>query len=195
MARNLEKYRVRVLCEDRAQYEFIRGFLTDQGIKNNRRISPSHSLPEGTQSGEQFVREHFTADFRTYARRRENILLVVVQDIDRADKSVDDAKNEFSRLVHDAGMRGFAAADKLLFVFPKRNIETWFEWLQQTPPKGIISEDGDFKQKHKQSPSGRLGRNASELYTKNIGDTTVCENAPSSLIAACENYKALCEVL
>ena len=49
MARNLEKYRVRVLCEDKAQYSFIRGFLTSQGVESDRRISPCRDLPEGTK--------------------------------------------------------------------------------------------------------------------------------------------------
>ena len=195
MARNLEKYRVRVLCEDKAQYSFIRGFLTSQGVESDRRISPCRDLPEGTQSGEQFVREHFVNDFREVARGRENVLLVVVQDIDRANRSLDDARNELNGLVQAAGMNGFAATDKLLLVFPKRNIETWFEWLQQTPPRSPISEEEDFKLRHLRAKSGKLGKNVSDLYTKSLTDPSVCENAPGSLADACENFRALSEVM
>jgi len=195
MARNLEKYRVRVLCEDKAQYSFIRGFLTCQGIESDRRILPCRDLPEGTQSGEQFVREHFVNDFREFARGRENVLLVVVQDIDRANRSPYDARNELNALVQSAGMNGFAETDKLLLVFPKRNIETWFEWLLQTAPRSPISEVEDFKLRNIRAKSSKLGRNASDLYIKSLSDLTACENAPDSLANACENFRALSEVL
>ena len=195
MARNLEKYRVRILCEDKAQYSFIRGFLMGQGVENDRRISPCRDLPEGTRSGEQFVREHFANDFREVARGRENVLLVVVQDIDRVNKSLDDARNDLNSLVQAAGMNGFTATDKLLLVFPKRNIETWFEWLLQVPPRSQISESDDYKFKHKRSKSGKLGKNASDLYTMSQSDSSVCENTPDSLVNACESFRALSEVL
>ena len=195
MARNLEKYRVRVLCEDKAQYNFIRGFLKSQGVENDRRISPCHDLPEGTQSGEQFVREHFVNDFREFARGRENVLLVVVQDIDRVKRTPDDARNQLNNLIQAAGMNGFSDSDKLLLVFPKRNIETWFEWLLQSPPRSPISEEEDYKLKHKRSRSGKLGMNASDLYTKSLSDSSACENAPDSLANACERFRALSEGL
>ena len=92
MARNLEKYRVRVLYEDRKHFDFIRGFLLSQGVKNARRFFDIE-LPEGTQSGEQFVRERFISEFQKYARSRENKMLVVVQDIDRDEKMPEDVKN------------------------------------------------------------------------------------------------------
>ena len=77
MARNLEKYRVRILCEDKKHYDFMRGFLIEQGIKNTRKFDDI-KIPEGTQSGEQYVREHFVGEYRKYARARENKILVVV---------------------------------------------------------------------------------------------------------------------
>jgi hypothetical protein len=122
-------------------------------------------------------------------------LLVVVQDIDRANKSLDDARNDLNSLVQAAGMNGFTATDKLLLVFPKRNIETWFEWLLQAPPRSPISEGDDYKLKHKRSRSGKLGKNASDLYTKSLSDSSACENAPDSLANACERFRALSEVL
>jgi hypothetical protein len=195
MARNLEKYRVRVLCEDKAQYSFIRGFLKSQGVESDRRIYPCRNLPEGTQSGEQFVREHFVNDFRDIARGRENVLLVVVQDIDRASKSPDDAKKDLNDLVQAAGMNGISATDKLLLVFPKRNIESWFEWLQQTPSRSPVSEEEDYKLRHMRAKFGKLGKTASDLYTQSLSDSSVCKNAPDSLGYACESFKALSEVL
>ena len=55
MARNLSKYRVRVLCEDRKHFEFVRGFLLSQGIKNTHRFVDI-KLPEGRQSGDLYIK-------------------------------------------------------------------------------------------------------------------------------------------
>jgi hypothetical protein len=195
MARNLDKYRVRVLCEDKAQFDFVRGFLKNQGVEGHNRILSCRDLPEGMQSGEQFVRDNFVNDFRIYAGGRENVLLVVVQDIDRANKSPDEAKSDMNKLVKDAGMAGIDASEKLLLLFPKRNLETWFEWLQKSPPRSLVSEDEDYKLRNKRSKSGKLGKSASDLYTKSLSDPSVCENAPDSLANACESFRALCEVL
>ena len=195
MSNNLAKYRVRILCEDRTQYEFMRGFLTDQGIVSNRRILPCCPFPEGTQSGEQFVREHFVDAYNTYACTQENVLLVVVQDIDRRHRSANDARNALEKLVQETGAGGLSAPDKLLLVFPKRNIETWFAWFMQDPPAEHVSEDTNYKQRHMKLPSGKLGKRASALLRESLIDPTVCTTAPESLVDACERFRNLQEHL
>jgi len=166
-----------------------------QGVESNRRIQSCRDLPEGTQSGEQFVRENFVNDFRKVARGRENVLLVVVQDIDRANRLPEDARNDLNGLVQAAGLSGITATDKLLLVFPKRNMETWFEWLQQTLPRSPVSEKEDYKLRQMRAESGKLGKNASDIYTEGLSNPLVCENAPESLSYACESFRALSEVL
>ncbi|MDR0307238.1 MAG: hypothetical protein LBI42_10425 [Chitinispirillales bacterium] len=190
MARKFEKYRVRVLCEDREHYNFIYGFLVDRGFAE-RKINMSRELPEGSQSGEQFVREHFNNEYKRYACGQENVLLVIMQDIDHDDKRPEDMKNKYSQLVNN----GIKASDKLLFIFPKRNIETWFEWLLQTPPRAEVSESADFKQKHSCTKSTTVGKMASKFYSECHNDHSACDNAPSSLKYSCGEFERLCNYL
>ena len=167
----------------------------NQGIRSDRRISPCRPLPEGEQSGEQFVREHFIDSFKSHARSQENVLLVVSQDVDKVDMSPGDLRRNYCMLIQEAGLNILDVDDKLLFVFPKRNIETWFEWIQQDIPRGKIDEEKDFKMRHRKPQSGKLGKDASILYTKSLADPSICENAPDSLLFSCEEFKALCERL
>jgi hypothetical protein len=141
------------------------------------------------------VRENFVSNYCKYARGRENILLVVIQDIDKTNRTPDDAKNDLNMLVREAGMDAFTASDKILLVFPKRNIETWFEWLKKDPPRYEVSEEFDYKLCNKHPESSKLGKSAGDLYTKSLSDPSACENAPNSLIAACDEFNTLCEML
>ena len=81
MAKNLDKLRVYVLGEDKRHLDFIRHFLVKAGV-NRKRIVPAMELPEGRSSGEQYVRENFADTYRKYKVIRENVLLVVMQDLD-----------------------------------------------------------------------------------------------------------------
>jgi hypothetical protein len=189
MAREYEKYRVNIICEDKEHYYFIRSFLSSQGF-NKYKIHTPYGLPEGSQSGEQFVREHFTAGYQAYARGKENTLLVVMQDVDKPDKEPEDIKNKYKQLLDEQ-----KATDKLLLVFPKRNIETWFEWLGQTPPRTEISETTDFSQKHYNAKPAAVGSAAGALYSKSHTAPSVCDNAPNSLIYACGEFENLCKQL
>lgn len=187
MTRNLSDYRVVVLCEDKFHYYFIRGFLMTQGV-NDRKITSPYSLPEGRQSGEQFVRENFVDGFIKYARSQENVLFISMQDIDRVARTPVEARGDFERLVHDKGLGNIGLGDKLLLLFPKRNIETWFEWLQKEHPRSVVDENQDFKQSHRHDKPAIIGKKAGELYSRSKGDGSICTNAPDSILHACGEF-------
>ena len=190
MAKNPMHYRVRVLCEDNNHYHFIRSFLGTQGF-NERRIVTSFDLPEGSQSGEQFVRQHFAGEYKEYAHGEENVLLVVMQDIDTAHRQPKDAMDEFNKLVGGT----IAVSDKLLMAFPKRNIETWFEWIKHDPPRVAVNESMDYRQKHFGAKPARLGKEAGAIYNTSRNDASVCDNAPASLLHACNEFVRLCDII
>jgi len=194
MIRNLDKYRIHILCEDQKHYYFIRSFLLSQGVKNNHKFD-SIDLPEGSQSGKQFVREHFIKDYQKYTRSRENKILIVVQDIDKDDKTFALVKNDYSLLVQKAGLGSINDFDKLLFVFPKRNIETWLVWFGRENINNKINEVTNFKLVNNLISPADAGKRASNLYTKSRTDESVCINAPKSLIFACTEFESLCEKL
>jgi len=194
MVRNLDKYRVRVLCEDRKHFDFVRGFLLSQGIKNAHKFIDIE-LPEGTQSGEQYVREHFVSEFKKFARSRENILLVVVQDIDKDAISPENVKSELSNLIQKAGLGTIDDSDKILFVFPKRNIETWLVWLGFNSKIEKINEVMNYRFNNQQLPPAMAGKRAGKLYALSRSDESVCAHAPESLVFACKEFDLLCSNL
>jgi hypothetical protein len=70
-----------ILCEDRQQEIFARKYFEARGI-NRRKITPI-ICPSGKQSGEQYVRERYTEEVKTFRRKqRENRALVIVIDAD-----------------------------------------------------------------------------------------------------------------
>ncbi|MCL2811285.1 MAG: hypothetical protein FWD25_05270 [Clostridia bacterium] len=195
MAQNLDKYRVLVLCEDTSHYHFVRGFLLAQGIRDNRQFTLYKELPEGSGSGSRFVQMHFPNAYEEYNRKSENVLLVVVLDIDKEDIMPEDIKEQLNKILKKDKSLTIAASDKLLLVFPKRNIETWFEWLSQEPPRPQINEAKDYKSKNRNAKPTKMGRMASDLYKQSRADTTICENVPASLLFACNAFTSLCGAL
>ena len=194
MARNLEKYRVRILCEDKKHYDFIRSFMVAQGIRDTRKFD-SITLPEGTQSGEQYVRDRFIAEYRKYIRVRENKILVVVQDIDKDWRTPENAKSDFNKLVQEDNLNPLNATDKLLFIFPKKNIETWLVWLAQDVKSDTIDETKDYKHSQNQMTPALAGKKAGKLYTESRTNAAVCANAPKSLVFACMEFESLCSMI
>jgi hypothetical protein len=192
VAHNFDGYHVWVLCEDKNQYYFIRDFLHYQGF-DKRRIKTARELPEGRGSGEQFVRLNLIKCASDYIRRNERVLLVAVQDTDPR-RTPAKARDDFREILREGKMEWIEESGQLLLIFPKRNIETWFEWLVQEP-KRTVDEDTDFKMKHQEAKPGQIGKRAGELYVSSRNDNAMCQNAPPSLAFACEEFTSLSNVI
>jgi hypothetical protein len=189
MKRVFERYRVWVLCEDTRHYNFIRGFLSSCGV-NDRKIRLCADLPEGKGSGEQFVRNHFAEAAGKYASCDENIFLVVAVDADAND--VIAAENELNELLNSYSGK----PEKLMMVIPKRNIETWFEWLS-SEGNAHIDESEDYKQNHKHAKPKKIGEDFFRLYAKSLAadNSSKCERTIPSLENACGKFTRLFETL
>jgi hypothetical protein len=117
-----------VLCEDLQQEVFIRRFLQRRG-RERYAFRPLIS-PAGRGSGEQWVRKRFACELKAHRSQtgRRNTWLIAATDADT--HSVDDRIKGFFQACEDAGIPFRGSNEKVMFVVPKRNIETWFAYLR-----------------------------------------------------------------
>jgi len=165
-----------ILCEDKTHYHFARKYLQCRGFKKIRKKMSS----EGRGSGEQYVREHYAQELKAYRSQMNhlNIALVVVIDADMNSieeriKSLDDQNSENPR----------SDIEKIAIFVPKRNIETWFHYLD-----GLDSDEKtDYKKSYKNaSPSQFAQKLHKEICSQGLPD-----DAPPSLFHACQELKKL----
>jgi len=193
MTTAIKRYEIWILCEDKEHYYFIRGFFSYLGV-DNRKFKLVNELPDGNGSGEQFVRDKFPKALRKYARHPERKLLVVVQDVDQEDRDSVKMANTLNIAAQNYDIGSIKGSDKLLLIFPKRNIETWFEWLNSNK-RDTISETRDYKQSHRNAKPGILGEQACKYYLeqKDKPDNN-CVIMPS-MKYACNNLDKLDKLL
>jgi hypothetical protein len=117
-----------VLCEGRQQEVFIRRFLQKRGRERSQ--FRAVISPAGRGSGEQWVREHFPQELKAHRSRRarrDNWLLVAT---DADTRTVQERLQGFVKVCQDADVPFREQNEKVVFVVPRRNIETWFAYLR-----------------------------------------------------------------
>ncbi len=144
---NRAKFRFTVLCEDKAHFNFVSGYLQARGI-SSRRIYPNTPLP-GVTSAEQYVRDKFDEEVKAHRNWvRENIVLIVVTDADKL------TYNKRLRTLTDAlqeqNSSPLKEKERIIILIPARNIETWFRYAVNP---GECNEEEDYKLQSKQVPS------------------------------------------
>jgi hypothetical protein len=168
------RVRAVILCEDRQQEVFVRTFLAACGISLVRvRINP-----DGRGSAEQYVRENYLAEVRTFRSKfpaQPDIRLVVMTDADKRT-----AQERFQSLEHVLEQNGLPTRqpqERIGVFIPKRNIETWIYFLKGRP----VNEEEAYPYLRKQSECKpeveRLAQNRRNPLPK---------DAPPSLCDACQ---------
>lgn len=115
--------RVIVLAEDERHQRFIRRYLHRLGYESHdiRAVT----APSGRGSAEQWVRLQYSAEVREYRRRsaRKDIRLIVVIDADihNVDRRIDQLRVSLEQ----AGLPARDAAEGIVHLIPRRNVETW----------------------------------------------------------------------
>ena len=112
-----------VLAEDSRQQQLIRRYLRRCGLEQRMiRLVP---CPEGSGSGEQWVREQFPVEVKAYRNRcrRAKTALIVIIDADNF--SVSERKAQFNRKLDEAQIDCILPAEQIARLVSRRNIETW----------------------------------------------------------------------
>lgn len=171
--------KVILLCEDSQTDVFVRRFLSRRNIKN--RDIFTCPLPDGEQSGEQWVRTRFPEELKRI-RRRQRALLVVVIDADVG--STGDRHRQLEQQCREAGVRRRTPEDPVIVAVPRRNIETWFEYLRGNPVDETIGYPRLRKERDCKPFADRLHDMCHEQQRFD-------EPAPASLREVCEGYGKL----
>lgn len=169
-----------ILCEDTQQESFIRRFLK-KAHKVESNLLRVRKNPGGKGSGEQFVRNNYPNELTALRRRqhRASTTLIVAIDADTSDTRK--IKETLNAACSDAGIKPGSANDNVAFVIPKRNIETWINWLNGTE----VNEQKAYPKLANQSDCQPAVEKLHALCANNATPPDV----PESLASACIEYR------
>lgn len=147
-----EKYQYQVLCEDKAHYHFVRGWLEKKG--GHRRVFCYGKLPH-SGSGKSFVQKHFSEALqkvRQLSSRAKTILIVIV---DADNLSTDKVLSLFNHTEEDF----------VFIVIAKWSIETWVRFLTEPESEtNRLDEDKSCKMSYgKNAKYTKLGKQLADM--------------------------------
>jgi hypothetical protein len=171
-----------VLCEDTQTECFIRRFLLRQGW--NRHKIRWKTLPAGEGSGLVWVRENFVKELNAYRSRnpRMDTCLIIAADADNL--TVEQRIQTFRKASVEAGISFRQEGEKVAFIVPRRNIETWLAYLRGEP----VNETDACRKYEDESDCQPQVAVLDEMCRKGVLKP---EPAPPSLVSACLEFSRL----
>ena len=169
-----------VICEDKAQFDFVLGFLEPKGF--NRLTPLIHK--KGSGDAKRWVREKYARELKAYRSKSTYMGLILIAVADCDTDSIESRKVSIDcwvKTVTSGGQR--KAGERVAIIVPKRNIETWFNYLDH----GVDDEEFDFKQRYKDAKRSKYGKRMA-MHCAEIGSVA---NLPPSLADACEELSRL----
>lgn len=163
-----------ILCEDTTHYHFTKKYFELLGF-NSRKIRGDYNAKgRSVGSGAEFVKNHYEKELKAFHSKVTHIDCILVIVID------DDTKNHVQHLFN---LYQPISNEKILIFSPKRNIESWFYYIDGN----LIDENEDYKKHYKNAkPTEYAKKLKNEICVNGLP-----ENAPSSLHHACEELKRL----
>ena len=138
------------------------------------------------------MRERLPEALDKIRKNRENVFLVVVSDADKNNPNLSDRVKQWNEELHSRGLPVICKEDRILCLVPKRNIETWFAWIDG---EEAIDETKDYKQRYRRPKAGDYGKRFFEKYTEYRSRDTRCDDAPRSVRDACTELGRFCDAL
>ncbi len=170
--------RIVLLCEDAATDTFVRRFLRRRQFKAHD--ITTLPIPHGSQSGEQWVREKYPSELKAIRSRQDAFLIVVID----ADTHTTQARR--SQLDNECRTQTVPTrkpADLVIIIVPRRNIETWFAYLDGIP----VDETMDYRAYRAKDPRPF----AEALFRMCHEDQKLRQPVPPSLVQSCQEYRKL----
>ncbi len=172
--------RLVLICEDTQHEVFARRFLK----KHDWRTRSLHVVvaPPGHGSGEQFVREAFASELRTYRSRRNLVgqALIVIVDGDLC--GGEDRLRQLDRACREAGIPTRGDDERVAVFVPTRSIETWLTYLD--------GHDVDENKAYAKLDRARMCQRHVEVLAKMCEVGELRSPVPPSLEAACNEYNS-----
>ena len=152
-----KKYQYLVLCEDKAHYHFVRGWLEGQGARRSTNVG---ELPhEG--SGKAFVEKHFQETLekvRGLSKMVRTFLVVVI-----------DADNLTCEAI--AQKLKYDPQDPVFLLIPKWSLDTWARFFMEPDHGQALDESESCKNEIRQKAKwAKLGRKLSAINLADLKD-------------------------
>lgn len=138
-----KKYRYHILCEDRAHYNFARGWLIAKNV-NKRNIYCFCDFPI-TGDAKQHIAAKYALAKEKIRKSTVKSCLVVIQDADN--KSVEETARKYP----------CSDAENVFLVIPKWSIETWFIFLEDRNDPHWQNESMPLKNQNQRFDPTKLG--------------------------------------
>jgi hypothetical protein len=167
-----------LLCEDSQHEAFTRRFLKGMGW-NSRELRVEKS-PSAGGSAEQWVRQRFARELQIYRNRKQRAASALIAMIDADAKKIPDRLAEFGNECKKLEIPFRTDDEAVGIAIPKRNIETWIHYLN-----GEQANEDDVYPKLDRA---RGCKPAVDKLIEWCSSTGLASDAPSSLLAACDEY-------
>lgn len=120
--------RIIILCEDLQQACFVRRFLMNRGWESHD--WHVKNPPPYSGSAEQWVRQQLPLEMKAYRSKCNKLRIGLVAVIDADSHEVADRVRGFETACDEQGVPPKQPDERVLYVIPKRNIETWLAYLR-----------------------------------------------------------------
>lgn len=154
-----------ILCEDVQHEAFVRRALKHLGIQGIPRVERA---PGGRGSGEQWVRNRYPVEVKALRNGHVERTLIVTVDADT--QEVEQRLREFDDALKTATQAPREATDRIVFVIPRRNIETWLAALSGEAPQ-VLDE--------------------TRLFPRYAGSESACDPMARQLADHCKRRKPI----
>ena len=150
-----------ILCEDKQTQCFIRYFLLRHLIERKK----IRCLPLPMQGcGEQYVREGYPIELQKIRSKNFNDIVLFVC-IDADVHSVADRYKVFDNECTMRNIPNRTSLEPVVFIVPKRNIETWIEWLEDNEE---INEAVLYPHRKKEDECKPQAEKLADMFINNI---------------------------
>lgn len=170
-----------IVCEDRQQSCFIRYFLLRNGW--DRYQLRFRIAPKGKGAASQWVLSEYPKELKAYRSQAGHLGSGLIIAIDADTKAVKEIIDMLGRKCEEAGAAPRKQWDRVVFLIPKRNIETWLAYL-----RGEAVNETDAYRKYEYESACR--QDVEKLHTMCKQDMLE-GTPPESLTIACEEYNRI----
>lgn len=181
MKADLENWQVIVLCEDEAHFQFIRHYLQYCGATTRAIKRFPNAYSDDRAFNNTTVLNYYPKAVEYYRQQSAIIKIVLIVMIDADKQTVGQrfaSLNQKLITYKPCLLKRTSAEDIFIFV-PKRNIETWFYYINTL-------EKVDENIEYRKISSTKIQELAKKIQQEICSTNTLPNNTPSSLKDACD---------
>jgi len=175
-----------ILCEDKAHEVFVKRFLK-KGWSVKPRAIRVRPYPGGKGSGKKHVTDKVCQEVEALRKRHASTVLLVVQDADEL--SIEQVKANLDAKLSSSRM----SYEHIAYIIPKWHIQTWIAYLDEV---NIDEKDKvTYKKKYGKISEQKNSHPFIDSLAANCKEDRLLLNPPDSLVAACEEFNRIRNVL